>query len=83
MAEQQIKPVSDIEFPEMFGKFGGPVDAMSTEELQLELEILQTAIDIFNNAKLDPTLWDNAAGKTYRDRVRDLENEIFERSVLV
>jgi hypothetical protein len=64
-----------------FQKFGGPMDKMTTGELELELEIIKSAVSFLDDAQLDRKLWD--ATGTYRDRIRDLENEIFERGVLV
>lgn len=63
-------------------KFGGPVQELTMAELELELEILKTAVSIFQDAKLDEKLWGEAS-ISYRERLRDLENEIFERGVLV
>ncbi len=71
---------SDIE--KAVRKFGGPVQELTMEELELELEILKTAVSIFQDAKLDEKLWGEAP-ITYRERLRELENEIFERGVLV
>jgi hypothetical protein len=65
-----------------FDKFGGSVETMTLEELELELDIIKMALAIFVDSKLDPKLWQNQ-DKTYSERVRDLENEIFERGVLV
>lgn len=73
-------PPDDI--GETIKKFGGPIDQMSIEDIELELEIIKVAIGIFDDAQLDPKLWDDAS-KSYRQRIRDLETEIFERGVLV
>jgi len=82
MAELPLKVTTDNDIVTAVKKFGGPVHDLTMEELELELEILKTAIGIFEGAQLDKKLWGEAA-PTYVDRVRDLENEIFERGVLV
>lgn len=82
MAELPPDVTTEDDIATSVKKFGGNVHNLTMTELELELEILKTAISIFDDAKLDPRLWDDAAG-TYRQRIRDLENEIFERGVLV
>lgn len=60
---------------------------MSINELELELEILEMAYDIFKGTAVGEVITFSDpikdAKKAYGERIRDLKNEIFERSVLV
>ncbi len=64
-----------------------PVTKMTIKDLELELELLQTGVNIFEDAfkktyadKVNPV---QEVLDLYQGRIRDIENEIFERSILV
>jgi hypothetical protein len=63
-----------------------PVTKMTIDNLELELELLRTSIRIFDDAMHginSPQAFMTGVLKIYRERMREIENEIFERGVLV
>jgi predicted RNase H-like HicB family nuclease len=60
------------------------VTEMSFNELELELSILKVAHDIFTGKGPEDALSSmQPVIDMYAERIRDIENEIFERNVLV